>query len=97
MHQLITLDARKQAKEITEAGVGVGNSGNVEGLRCFPPIPSMTMNVTALGNHVKLSYLSIVCQQSAVIYLRRGNSPVDDSVSTECNLKADQLKIATRL
>jgi hypothetical protein len=53
----MTLDARKEANEITAEGVGVGNEGIVDGLRCFPPTPSIIMNATALGNHVTVSYL----------------------------------------
>jgi hypothetical protein len=54
----MTLDARKVANEITADGFGVGKVGIVAGLRCLPPRPSMTKNVTALGNHVMVSYLS---------------------------------------
>jgi len=57
VHQPTTLDAKKHANEITTEGAGVGNAGIVAGLRNFPPTPSMTMNDTAFGNHVMLSYL----------------------------------------
>jgi len=58
VHQLITLDTKKHANEITTEGVGVGNVGIVAGLRYFPPTPSNIMNDTAFGNHAMLSYLS---------------------------------------
>ncbi len=55
MHQLITLEAVVVAKVITFAGV----TGIVGGafVKCFPPTPSIMMNIITLGNQTMLSYL----------------------------------------
>jgi hypothetical protein len=54
----MTLDATKVANEITADGFGVGKVGIVTGFRCFLPRPIMTRNITTLGNHIMVSYLS---------------------------------------
>jgi hypothetical protein len=57
VHQLTTLDAMNEAKDRIADAVGTGYEGKLEGCRCFPPTPSITMKEMTLGIHAKLSYL----------------------------------------
>jgi len=49
VHQLITLDDRKEANERTIAGEGVGTEGIVEGFKCFPAKPRRIGKAMTLG------------------------------------------------
>jgi len=57
VHQLITEEAMNVAHEINPDAVGAGVGGYSEGSKCFPPTPTMTMNVMTFGIHATLSYL----------------------------------------
>lgn len=58
MHQLITLEAVVVANVMTDAAVTGPGAGALT--RCFPPTPSIIMNVITFGIHAALSYLT--CQ-----------------------------------
>lgn len=57
VHQLISLDATNDEKDIIVAGVGVTTGGNVAGLRCFVARPSRIGKTRALGTHANFSNL----------------------------------------
>jgi hypothetical protein len=59
VHQLISLDATNDEKDITIAGVGVATGGNVVGLRCFFARPISIGKTRALGIHANFSNLHI--------------------------------------
>lgn len=56
MHPLMTLDAIVVPKD-TMVAAEAGGSGGTLLPRCFPPTPSMTRKVIALGIHAIVSYL----------------------------------------
>lgn len=85
MHQLMTEDPTNVAKESTVDAVGGGFDGNVEGFKCFPPTPSMTINAITLGIHAKLSYLREKVGVTTRHQLKQ--LPVHDFVSKECHLR----------
>ena len=56
IHQLMTLDAIVVLND-TIVAAEAGEPGGMLLPRCFPPSPSITMKVIALGIHAIVSYL----------------------------------------
>jgi len=71
----MSLDATKDEKDITMAGVGVGTGGNVVGLRCLLARPIRIGKTRALGIHANFSNL---CIKFGYEYF---NSPFEDRPS----------------
>lgn len=89
MHQLMTLDATVVPYDKI-AAAEAGSPGGMLLPRWFPPMPSMTMNVIALGIHATVSYLSGgTCSGPSENWGEDANSPVDDTVSKERDLSGD--------
>ena len=55
----MSLDATKDEKDITMAGVGVATGGNVVGLKCLLARPIRIGKIRAFGIHANLSNLRI--------------------------------------